>query len=234
MKECPNESNGAAAPGKQGFTLIELLMVISVIGILASLTVGLVGLASRKNFEGAIQAQLNQYVTAIDSYKADFGFVPPDNRVAKGRVNAVTNQLYYELSGTILRDPQNDETFYVKDAQYSITKNVANDYFRATGFANAGQDAARVKGYLTGVKASQYGEIYPGSGVQVLKLPKDWRAGDVGIRPVGGNLVGGKPNLINPWRYDASSTNRHNRNGYDLWAEIIVKGQTNIIGNFAE
>ncbi len=26
----------------------------------------------------------------------------------------------------------------------------------------------------------------------------------------------------NFWHYDASSTNRHNMNGYDLWAEFVV------------
>ena len=43
-----------------------------------------------------------------------------------------------------------------------------------------------------------------------------------------------EPGQINPWRYDASSTNRHNPDSYDLWAEISIGGKTKIIGNWKE
>jgi hypothetical protein len=38
---------------------------------------------------------------------------------------------------------------------------------------------------------------------------------------------------INPWRYN-SKTPVHNPDTYDLWAEIVIGGQTNIIGNWKE
>jgi hypothetical protein len=38
---------------------------------------------------------------------------------------------------------------------------------------------------------------------------------------------------INPWRYNAS-TPTHNPDSYDLWAEILIAGKTNIIGNWKE
>ena len=42
------------------------------------------------------------------------------------------------------------------------------------------------------------------------------------------------PGEINPWRYDASSTNRHNKDSYDLWAEIRIGSELKIIGNWKE
>ena len=56
------------------------------------------------------------------------------------------------------------------------------------------------------------------------------------VVPVPGpfTLLGGDDGekKINPWFYDASSTNRHNKTGFDLWAEILVGGKTNVIANW--
>ena len=60
-----------------GFTLVELLVVISIMGVLAGLTVGLSGVASRKSKEGRIRGDLNRLVTLIENYKAKMGFYPP-------------------------------------------------------------------------------------------------------------------------------------------------------------
>jgi hypothetical protein len=45
-------------------------------------------------------------------------------------------------------------------------------------------------------------------------------------------LPGRVEKKINPWFYDASSTSRHNKTSFDLWAEIVVQGRTNVIGNW--
>jgi len=63
--------------GLLAFTLIELLVVISIIGILAGLTVGLSGVASRKSKESRIRGDLNRLVTVIENYKARLGSYPP-------------------------------------------------------------------------------------------------------------------------------------------------------------
>ena len=78
------------------FTLIELLVVIAIIGVLASLTVGLSSVASRKSKESRVRGELDKLATAIDNYKAALGTYPPDN---PGK--PWLNQLFYELSGTI-------------------------------------------------------------------------------------------------------------------------------------
>jgi len=49
-----------------GFTLIELLMVISIIGLLAGMLVGLAPAASAKMREARVRAELNQLVAMIE------------------------------------------------------------------------------------------------------------------------------------------------------------------------
>src|SRR5262245_47967948 len=69
-----DRKNGQGVPG---FTLIELLVVISVIGLVAGLTVGLSGVASGKSKESRIRGDLNRLVTLIENYRAKLGSYPP-------------------------------------------------------------------------------------------------------------------------------------------------------------
>jgi general secretion pathway protein G len=54
---------------KQGFTLIELLIVVVILGILASITLPLTELASRRAKEEELRTALRQIRTALDAYK---------------------------------------------------------------------------------------------------------------------------------------------------------------------
>jgi hypothetical protein len=71
---------------------------------------------------------------------------------------------------------------------------------------------------------------------QVAELDPSYGAAKVEVLsvPVPGPFIlnGVKNKKINPWFYDASSTNRHNKNTFDLWAEILVGGKTNVIANW--
>ena len=64
-------------PVQQGFTLIELLIVMSIIGILATLVgpklFDKVGSSKVK----AAQAQISMLESALDSYRLDIGLYPP-------------------------------------------------------------------------------------------------------------------------------------------------------------
>src|SRR6185295_9804646 len=87
------------------FTLIELLVVISIIALLASLVVGFAKHAATNQKRSRVQAERDQIVTAIEAYKAHFGHYPPDNVTPSTKtVNAVTNQLFYELTGVTVDD----------------------------------------------------------------------------------------------------------------------------------
>ncbi len=59
---------------RRAFTLVELLTIIVIIGILASLTVSVAGIASRRSKVSRTQAELARLDLAIREYKARYGF----------------------------------------------------------------------------------------------------------------------------------------------------------------
>ncbi len=58
------------------FTLIELLTVIAVIAILAGILIPVTGGVIRQSRIAASKAQLWQYVTAIEQFKAEYNYYP--------------------------------------------------------------------------------------------------------------------------------------------------------------
>lgn len=63
---------------RDAFTLVEMLVVITIITLLASLTVGAAFLAFAKVKQGRIAVELGSLVSAIETYKARYGEYPPD------------------------------------------------------------------------------------------------------------------------------------------------------------
>src|SRR6266516_5691687 len=133
----PNRSR--RLPGMRyclAFTLIELLVVISIIALLAGLIVGLARNAGQSNKRTRVQAELNQVITAIYAYKAHFGHYPPDNVAPTKIVNAVTNQLFYELTGVLVDESKG--MFHARDRQQRFSSMRVRQYFNRDGFVNAG------------------------------------------------------------------------------------------------
>lgn len=60
----------------EGFTLIELLVVISIIAVLASLTMPLIGFANEKAARDRARTEIVALSTALESYKIDNGDYP--------------------------------------------------------------------------------------------------------------------------------------------------------------
>ena len=217
------------------FTLIELLVTIAIIGVLAALVLPLSGIASAKMRIARVKAELNRYVNAIETYKLETGEYPPDNGgLAQTKDNdlpsglyharAAFNPLFYELSGAVF----SNQVFYTVSENEGVTPPNLGLAFGRTGIRNSARNRFDIdyKGFT--FKESQFAELAPTNGlpadadVEVLKVPV----------PGPFNLIGKVEKKINPWFYDASSTNRHNKNSFDLWAEITVQGKTNIIGNW--
>ena len=113
--------------GRRGFTLVELLVVIVIIGILASLVVGLSGTAGRKMRESRTRAELTAIGTAIESYKAKFGHYPPDNPN-----DPALNSLYYELTGCLY----NGKTFRDPKVGTVMKVQAIKEHFGVEGFIN--------------------------------------------------------------------------------------------------
>jgi type II secretion system protein G len=211
-----------------GFTLIELLVVIAIIGLLAALVVPLAGIATTKMRESRTRSEMNNLVTAIETYKLETGEYPPDNGKLKNLSAtealytnaAAVNPLFYELVGCVF---QNNQQFRSLALNESVTIKQLQDSFNISGIRNSARTRADIdyKGFT--VRASQYAPLQS-SNVMVLKVPV----------PGPFTLQGQLNEKINPWFYDSSSTNRHNASGFDLWAQISNGKETNIIGNWKQ
>jgi prepilin-type N-terminal cleavage/methylation domain-containing protein len=103
MKLNEKKKSGIGAPG--GFTLVELLVVISIIGILAGFTIPALNSFKRSAVLNQTRAEMAQLITALDSFKAAYGFYPPGNQRTDYSLSSdrfMLSPLYYELSGTTL------------------------------------------------------------------------------------------------------------------------------------
>lgn len=219
--------NTGRSGGKAAFTLIELLVVIAVIGILAAMISHLSGPAAIKRKIARVTVELANLETAIDSYKERRGSYPPSNGDTN---NAVTNQLFYELSGTTAVTTGGDVTrFTTIKGDESITPDTIEQFFglptqKVRGFANSSVDKADVKNFAPNLKPAQSEEIVSTpNAVELLVVPVEGP----------NDITTQKGKKINPWRYNSSAP-VHNPETYDLWAEIVIGGKTNIIGNWKE
>ncbi len=209
----------------RAFTLVELLVVIAIIGVLAALIVPLSGVATVKMRIARTRAELNQYVTAIESYKLETGSYPPDNGSLRSvttdpfryKSNAALNSLFYELTGAIFTNG----VFRTLVGDDTINPVTIQTSFNVSGIQNSARNKHDIgyKGFS--IRPVQFSTL--SSGVQLLTVPV----------PGPYELTGRNNKKINPWFYDASTTNRHNKSGYDLWAEITIGNKTtNIIANW--
>jgi prepilin-type N-terminal cleavage/methylation domain-containing protein len=208
------------------FTLIELLIVISIMALLAALIFPAVGAVTKLKIRKRAAGELIQVQTAIEAYKAKFGYYPPDNPG-----NPATNQLYYELLGT----SYNSQTYTVLDGSAQIGGTSGISFSGAfgpttaiTGFMNCtraagGDDTVRAQNFFrTGLKAGQFLAATAPITCSVL--------GSSLAGPVMYNDAGGRQ--INPWRYNSSSPT-NNPGSFDLWIDVAVGSQTNRICNWS-
>ncbi len=81
-----------------GFTLIELMTVMAIIAVLAALTIGGAKYAVRKGAENRAKAEIHALETALEDFKADKGFYPPQPMDPPPPGNSTV--LYDALAGT--------------------------------------------------------------------------------------------------------------------------------------
>lgn len=214
---------------RTAFTLIEVLTVISIIGVLAAIGAGLSGVANRKMKEATITAQRDQFVTAIESYKADLNQYPPDNAVNGHNANPVIHPLYYELVGTI--SSNRGALYQTSDRQETIASTTIRQAFNQDGFVNSVEPGQRPKSYIRDLKSSQLATFDLGSAapsIDLLVIPARWPRKYAALAPLTGRL----PNTATvdkrmtiPWCY-VSTSPTNNPTGFDLWATWNVQFRT--------
>lgn len=218
---------------QRGFTLVEMLVVMAVIVVLAAMIFPAASVIKGKSTIRKARSELLAVALAIENYKQKFGHYPPDHIViVGGRMEASrSNSLYFELCGVVQKTATDFETL---DGSARVSIADAQTHFGHGGFVNCakggGDDNAQAASvFLRKLPPKQYADLgaVPPT-LRVLTCTIDWpeKLGSLLNIP---NLPG-----ANPWRYDCSSTNRFNSDGFDLWIDIVVGGKTNRISNWSE
>ncbi|HOY56113.1 MAG TPA: prepilin-type N-terminal cleavage/methylation domain-containing protein [bacterium] len=101
----------------QGFTLVELLVVVSIMGLLATLAIAALQSARQKGRDARRQGDMKQIKTAIELYFDANGFYPQcaGNNICtstgyQGNIQALAISPTYMV--TIPTDPRNSSTVY--------------------------------------------------------------------------------------------------------------------------
>ncbi|HTD67797.1 MAG TPA: type II secretion system protein [Candidatus Limnocylindria bacterium] len=196
------------------FTLIELLVVIAIIAMVAGLVVGLAGVAGTNKKQKRVQVELAKLVTLIEGYKAKVGVYPPQNpNLAPDR-----NTLLYELAGATRNndpDPLYETPFGSIRQSLLLTAFGTNGVINAVSISADNEDRMALKRVLKDLHPDQYraGAVAPNTASLVV--------------PVDG--PDGQPAV---WNYRVGPDAVHNPDSFDLWVEIVVKGRTNVVGNW--
>jgi prepilin-type N-terminal cleavage/methylation domain-containing protein len=228
----------------RGFTLIELLTVMAIIGILAAFTLSVMGKLKRQQYIKNAQAEMGQLETAIDRYKAAYGFYPPDNpcgSLVNQPRGPLVNQLYFELLGTTFNTTNttyqslDDPTIVVKQSDLggifgSTNGNCVNGFMNCTK-PGSGEDTRAAQNFLPGLKPDQvvvFTNNFPNNMVPIKLIITAVGGPDITYLPLGPNAPG-----INPWRYNSSNP-ANNPGAYDLWVQLVIGGQTNLVCNWSK
>lgn len=119
---------------KKGFTLIELLVAIAIIGILASLTIVMMGDARGDARDARRKTDLVQTMTAIELYKSlegsspTIGTCPGDGIIADNAGKLCGGSIFQSATKVYIQrlpqDPQGGDYDY--QIGYTITANLEN------------------------------------------------------------------------------------------------------------
>jgi prepilin-type N-terminal cleavage/methylation domain-containing protein len=209
------------------FTLVELLVVLAIIGVLVALIVPTISRISAMRAINKTKTELKEVESWIVEYKAKRGYYPPDNPG-----NPLTNQLYYELSGTVFTNG----VYRTLDGSATVDPTMLPGDFGASstvhGFMNTTKEprdeGMAVQKFIKELNPGQVAELT--SSLRILVGSVGWDT-SLSYQPV--PKPPAKQAGINPFGY-ISTNPTHNPESFDLWIDIYVQGKTNRICNWSE
>jgi prepilin-type N-terminal cleavage/methylation domain-containing protein len=217
----------------RAFTLIELLLVIAIIGVIAGFTLVVLKPVKAAQYKKVATAEMNHLETALENYKAKYGAYPPSNQNAPGVYaspldRSQFSQLYYELAGTAI----SGNNFVTLDGSATIPVNSpgqdVKQAYNVGGFVNCtkggAEDGTVAQNFLSGLSSKEIMSSVTNNGIATTILVTSVGGPDLAYRPL--NAAG-----INPFRYVYPGVN--NPGGYDLWVQLVISGQTNLICNWS-
>jgi hypothetical protein len=213
---------------KRKLSPVDALLVLCVMVVLCAVGVFCYNLYARNRYETRLSRaterlyleackQRELLVSGIEAYRKALGTYPPDHIICQNplRVDAVTNQLLYELLGTV-HDATNE--IFTPPHFPGIQSPLIRRFFGTEGFKNSVEWSDQLRHFLDVTNVA----------VIVVKPHPD----PVGLAGIWPNWEGMDSDLfqdIDPfsWRY-ISSLPIHNVGKFDLWLEIKTR-QTNIV-----
>jgi type II secretory pathway pseudopilin PulG len=220
--------------GRWAFTMIELLVVISLIGLLAGMMIGMSSLVSSKMRIARVQGELSRLVSAIELYKNIYKVYPPDNQMkdANGYPmpgSSATNQLVLELTGCLvtnnafsspyIRTPSGDFHFLTSAEMKPIFGNAAD------GILNASERESRVRNFLGSYSQRKFGRLTNANRsvtFDILRVPVNAPLYQAALDNRG--KAWRKMGVNNPWHYNMTDPT-NNPGKFDLWAEFQLSRQ---------
>lgn len=206
------------------FTLIELLVVITVIGVLVGFSIPILKSVKRTQYISHATGEMNQLESALENYKTAYHFYPPGNGT-----NYLVNPLYYELVGTTNFATNSTDAFVPIDnseaplLRSDVMSVFANVFLNCSKAGAGSEDSPAAANFIHEIKPNQYKTLTTNN-VTVTLLVTAVSGPDTTYKPVG--VLD-----LNPWRYRYPGVN--NPNGYDLWVQLVISGQTNLICNWS-
>jgi prepilin-type N-terminal cleavage/methylation domain-containing protein len=213
---------------RHGFTLIELLVVISIIGVLAAITIPALGAVKKSQYKNTARVELKQIEAAIDKYKAKYGVYPPSNRNTSGGTYDALNfpPLYYELTG-VTNNPV-AHTYTTLDGATTIGETDYKNAYGVAGIINctkgSGDDKLAAENFLSGLKV-KVNDLVTNNGVRTTAILTSVGGPDDSYKPL--NASG-----MNPFRYNSANPT-NSPNAFDLWVDLSISGKITRINNWS-
>lgn len=238
-------------------TVIAIISVLAgmVVGLAPVASAKMKEARVRAELAGLVTA-IESYKSRFGVYPPDHAYPTNYNGQPATAVDPILNTLYYELTGALVDNQR--ASFFTADDETEVLSEKLNDLTGREGLVNAvprplgsvgdkltaADRQAKRRLFSREFKEGQVCELFRSTnsaGYLDFELLAVGHSGDASGKKAAGISwplndsrfpppVSYNPGL-NPWRY-VSTNPTNNPNSFDLWAEIVVKGERRIIGNW--